>query len=198
MFCVKQKHHQQQQSISLKVTLRELFFRKPGAFPCHIISSTWTYLLTFAPSEESDQPAHSRSLIRIFTGHILDSQGAVFSCRQWRFRPDCTDVPADLSPRCAYFRRYVFWRCGQYSYGFRFFIHALLNYIYTRVTSNTLEYMVGNIVFESLTLVHLKLFWYIVFVLNIFCQPAYTILRNNKEEIYLKIFITKLRKFFCV
>ena len=30
-------------------------------------------LLTSAPSEDSDQPAHSRSLIGIFTGRFLDS-----------------------------------------------------------------------------------------------------------------------------
>ena len=34
-----------------------------------------TYLRTCAPSEDSDQTAHSRSLIRIFTGRNLDSQG---------------------------------------------------------------------------------------------------------------------------
>ena len=33
-----------------------------------------TYLRKCAPREDSDQPAHSRSLIRIFTGRILDSQ----------------------------------------------------------------------------------------------------------------------------
>ena len=32
------------------------------------------YPLTCAPSEESDQIAHSHSLIKTFTGHILDSQ----------------------------------------------------------------------------------------------------------------------------
>ena len=32
-----------------------------------------TYLRTCAPSEDSDQPAHSRSLIRIFTVRIFDS-----------------------------------------------------------------------------------------------------------------------------
>ena len=38
-------------------------------------------LRTCAPSEDSDQPAHSRSLIRIFTWCILDSQGCkVSSC----------------------------------------------------------------------------------------------------------------------
>ena len=37
------------------------------------------YLQTCAPSEDSDQPAHSRSLIRIFTGRMLDSQGCKVS-----------------------------------------------------------------------------------------------------------------------
>ena len=32
-----------------------------------------------APSEDSDQPAHSRSLIRIFTRRILDSQDSIVS-----------------------------------------------------------------------------------------------------------------------
>ena len=31
--------------------------------------------LYYGPSEDSDQPAHSRSLIKIFTGRILDSLG---------------------------------------------------------------------------------------------------------------------------
>ena len=31
-----------------------------------------TYLRTCVPSEDSDQPAHLRSLIRIFTGHMFD------------------------------------------------------------------------------------------------------------------------------
>ena len=45
-----------------------------------------TYLRTCAASEDSDQPAHSRSLIRIFTRRILDSQGCIcFSCGQQRF-----------------------------------------------------------------------------------------------------------------
>ena len=34
-----------------------------------------TYLRTCAPSEDSDQTSQMRSLIRIFTGRILDSQG---------------------------------------------------------------------------------------------------------------------------
>ena len=41
-------------------------------------AATWRqklYIWTCTPGEDSDQPAHSRRLIRIFTGHILDSQG---------------------------------------------------------------------------------------------------------------------------
>ena len=38
-----------------------------------------TYLWISAPSEDSDQTAHSRSLIRIFTGRILDSHGCKVS-----------------------------------------------------------------------------------------------------------------------
>ena len=44
-----------------------------------------TYLRTCAPSEDSDQPAHSRSVIIIFAGRILERQGCKFSsCRQIR------------------------------------------------------------------------------------------------------------------
>ena len=44
-----------------------------------------TYLQTYAPSEDSDQPAHSRRLIRIFTGRIFDSQECkVSSCLKRR------------------------------------------------------------------------------------------------------------------
>ena len=47
---------------------------------CIIRTPKWEmYLWTCAPSEDSDQLAHSRSLIRIFTGRILDSQGCKVS-----------------------------------------------------------------------------------------------------------------------
>ena len=59
-----------------------------------------TYLETCAPSEDSDQPAHSRSLIRIFTERILDRHRcSVSSCGQRRLRSDCADAQADLSLR---------------------------------------------------------------------------------------------------
>ena len=40
---------------------------------------TKTYLRIYAHSEDSDQIAHSRSLIKIFTEHISDSQGCKVS-----------------------------------------------------------------------------------------------------------------------
>ena len=54
-------------------------------YPRHIyeLQRQKAYLLTYVPSEDSDQPAHSRSLNRLFTRHILDSQGSkVSSCIQ--------------------------------------------------------------------------------------------------------------------
>ena len=57
-----------------------------------------TYLLICSPSEDSDQTAHSRSLIRIFTWCILDSQGFKFSlCGQRRRWSDYLETQADLS-----------------------------------------------------------------------------------------------------
>ena len=59
-----------------------------------------TYLRTCVPNEDSDQPAHSRSLIRIFTVRILDSQGCKgWSCGQLRLG---LDAQADLSLRSAH------------------------------------------------------------------------------------------------
>ena len=54
-----------------------------------------TYLRIRTPSEESDQTAHSRSLIRFFTGRVLDSQGCnVSSCRQLSLSGDCAEAKA--------------------------------------------------------------------------------------------------------
>ena len=57
-----------------------------------------SYLRTCAHSEDSDQTAHSRSLIRIFAGPISDSQAyKVSSCGQRRLWSDCVDAQVDLS-----------------------------------------------------------------------------------------------------
>ena len=51
-----------------------------------------TYFRTWAPSKDSDQPAHSHSLIRIFTGRIL------FYSKDAKFLPvDNADSDTDLS-----------------------------------------------------------------------------------------------------
>ena len=56
-----------------------------------------------APSEDSVQLAHSRNLIRIFTGCILDSQGYTVSpYDEWRLWSDGGDTHADLSLRWAH------------------------------------------------------------------------------------------------
>ena len=72
------------------------------------------YLRTCAPSEDSDQTAHSRSLIRIFTGRISDSrwQGyKVSSCGQRRLIRLRVWSESSLG---AYVVRHVFSRCGSY------------------------------------------------------------------------------------
>ena len=50
------------------------------------------------PSEESDQPVCMHRLIRIFTGHIMDSQGCKVSS-SWRQWSEYMDELADLNFR---------------------------------------------------------------------------------------------------
>ena len=67
------------------------------------------YLRTRAPSEDSDQTAHSRSLIRIFTGRNLDSKGRnVSPCGHRRLKSDCADAQADLSLRWVHMSESMF------------------------------------------------------------------------------------------
>ena len=57
-----------------------------------------SYKIVCAPSEDSDQPAHPRSLIRVFAGHSVGSQISEASLGgQWRLWEACVDVQADLS-----------------------------------------------------------------------------------------------------
>ena len=75
-----------------KMPLAEIFtphakrYNKGVTFTCSILGieprDQKTLLRTCAPSEDSDLPAHSRSLIRIFPGCILDSQG----CKVFTYR----------------------------------------------------------------------------------------------------------------
>ena len=67
--------------------------------PGHSIS----YKIACAPSEDSDQHVHPRSLIRVFAGYPVGRQGSkVSSSRQRRLRSDCADAQADLSLRWAH------------------------------------------------------------------------------------------------
>ena len=70
-----------------------------------------------APSEDSDQPAHSHNLIRIFTGRILDSQeDKVSLCGQQRLWSDCTEAQADFSFRCVHMSEGTFLSgCGSHN-----------------------------------------------------------------------------------
>ena len=76
---------------------------------CLLLRLTWfelqnhkTYLRTCTLSEDSDQTAHSRSLIWIFIERILNSQGCkVSSCGQWRLRSDCADAQ-NITKTCLY------------------------------------------------------------------------------------------------
>ena len=76
-----------------------------------------TYLRKCAPSEASDQPSHSRSLVWIFTGRVLDSQGCrVSSSEQSRHWSDCAYAQADLSSLVAHVEGYIFWCFGWYTF----------------------------------------------------------------------------------
>ena len=67
------------------------------------------YLWTRAPSEDSDQTAQSRSLIRIFTGRSLHSQGSDVSfCEQRRPWSDCVDAQSYLNLRWAHMSESTF------------------------------------------------------------------------------------------
>ena len=56
-----------------------------------------------APSEDSDQPEHPPSLIRVFAVHLMDSYGLkLSSCGQRRLWSDWADPQADLSLRYAH------------------------------------------------------------------------------------------------
>ena len=69
----------------------------------------------YAPSKDSDQPAHSRSLIRIFPVRILISQGCKASlCWQRRLWSDCKDAQADLSIRWASRQKVHYLSCCSY------------------------------------------------------------------------------------
>ena len=82
------------------------------SMPSFKLQSQKSYLQTCVPNEDSDQPAHFCSLIRIFTGCILDSQ--VCSLYMWSIKTLKTDAQADSSLLWDHVRKYVFSQCGPY------------------------------------------------------------------------------------
>ena len=63
--------------------------------------SSKSYKLACAPIEDSDQSAHSRSLIRVFNERSIGSQGfSVSSGGKVRLCPDSVDTQSDLNFRC--------------------------------------------------------------------------------------------------
>ena len=72
-------------SSSLGVSARRYFVIMAYPELLHLSRNVRKRTSGHAPSEDSDQPAHSRSLIRIFTGRIFYSQGYKVSlCGQRR------------------------------------------------------------------------------------------------------------------
>ena len=66
--------------------------------------------MTCAPSEDSNQPAHLPSLIRVFTVHSMGSQGPKnSSCGQRRLWSDWADAQTDL--HCLWQHRSFCWFC---------------------------------------------------------------------------------------
>ena len=61
------------------------------------------YLRPGAPSEDSNQPAHPRSLIRVFVVRLWKlCLIANQKCTQWRFWSDCANAQSDLNLRWAH------------------------------------------------------------------------------------------------
>ena len=59
-----------------------------------------TYLLTCAPNEDSNQPAHSLRLIRVFVVHMKKLYTLSYpNCAQWRFWSHSANAQAELNLR---------------------------------------------------------------------------------------------------
>ena len=68
-----------------------------------------TYLLTCAPNEYSNEPAHPYSLIRVFVVRVKKRSILGYPiCDLWRFRSDCANTQADLNLHKAYISEVTF------------------------------------------------------------------------------------------
>ena len=106
-------------SVHLCLTSKNYHQREGTRLHSHIDIWPQRQKCTYVPSEDSDQPEHSRRLIRIFIDRILDSQGCkVFSCWQRRLWSDCSNAQADLSLRWSHMSKGTFPHVSVYIYIF--------------------------------------------------------------------------------
>ena len=79
-----------------------------------VVATSKIYLRTCAPSEITDQPEHSRSLIRILTERILDIKGFKVSscgqvCRLLRVGCYASSLSAHIRKHVFFTLRFVYW-----------------------------------------------------------------------------------------
>ena len=68
-----------------------------------------TYLITCAPNEDSNQPAHPRSLIRVFAVRMTKLCILGYpTCAKWRFWSACANAQADLNLHWAHLSKGTF------------------------------------------------------------------------------------------
>ena len=85
-----------------------------------------------APSEDSDQPGHSSSLIRVFAVHMKKAWVLSYPLSvQWRLGSDWADAQADLRLGWvhSHFVGFVMSRLRLFSFGISYFLLSLLDYL---------------------------------------------------------------------
>ena len=107
---------------------------------CYCLSTQLIWATTWqnqqsecVPSEDSDQPGHPPSLIRVFAVRWMGSQGPkLSSCGQRRLWSDWADAQADLSLRWAYshFVGFVMSRLIWLSVNSWFCMYALIGWVH--------------------------------------------------------------------
>ena len=100
---------------SESISKKQVFVHQGNKYPfsvSYIIVHDKTNKKICAPSEDSDQPGHPPSLIRVFAVRSLGSWGPkLSSCGQRRLCSDWADAQADLSLRWA--QRSFCWFCHE-------------------------------------------------------------------------------------
>ena len=92
---------------SLSAYTRRYVFAWRG--PINELKREKTYLLTCASNEDSNQPAHPRSLIRVFIVRMRKLFILGYpKWAQWRIRSDCVNAQADLNLRLAHISEVMF------------------------------------------------------------------------------------------